>query len=165
MNGIILGLDESHPMSVKYSELWDRLVPAQGEAATESGEAIRAVGRLLYEYCNNGNLNAAERGYEMEEVGCYCGEDEDCDECGGSGYYEEEVETGPEMTEFYDEFIETAEMYAKKHGVNLSKHADALRELICDPTLHYHYRYDEAEAKVYNEFCEPIVELAWKENN
>ena len=27
----------------------------------------------------------------------------------------------------------------------------------------YTYRYDEAEAKVYNAFCEPIVELAWKE--
>lgn len=41
-----------------YDKLWNDLVPGAGEAETTEGELIRAVGRLSYEWYNNGNCNA-----------------------------------------------------------------------------------------------------------
>ena len=45
-----------------HSKLWDELVPGQGEAESVKGELVRCVGRLVYEYYNNGNCNAVEGG-------------------------------------------------------------------------------------------------------
>lgn len=42
----------------EFDNLWTKYVPSQGEAKTLYGEAIRAVGRLEYEYYNNGFGNA-----------------------------------------------------------------------------------------------------------
>ena len=39
-------------------ELWEHLVPREGEAETVNGELIRIAHRLYHEYCNNGNGNA-----------------------------------------------------------------------------------------------------------
>lgn len=41
----------------EYDELYDKLVPLKGEAKTIDGEKVRAVSRLFYEFCNNGNCN------------------------------------------------------------------------------------------------------------
>ena len=44
----------------EHDRLWEELVPASGSAPTIHGELIRAVGRLFYEFCNNGNCNSIE---------------------------------------------------------------------------------------------------------
>ena len=43
-----------------YQQLYDKLVPSSGNAKTLNGELIRAISRLFYEYCNNGNCNAVD---------------------------------------------------------------------------------------------------------
>jgi len=39
----------------EYEELWARLVPAEGPAATKAGEALRAMSRLYYRWYNDGD--------------------------------------------------------------------------------------------------------------
>ena len=41
----------------QYNELWDCLVPSQGEAKITQGEAIRIVGRVSHEILDNGGIN------------------------------------------------------------------------------------------------------------
>jgi len=36
-----------------YDELWERLVPARGNAATKAGEVLRAVSRIYYRWYND----------------------------------------------------------------------------------------------------------------
>jgi len=55
--------DGNHPRQAEWDALWDKHVPASGEADTPYGEAIRALGRLQYEYYNNGFCNALEDGF------------------------------------------------------------------------------------------------------
>ena len=38
-----------------YDELWERLVPARGNAATKAGEVLRAVSRIYYRWYNDGD--------------------------------------------------------------------------------------------------------------
>ena len=38
-----------------YDRLYDNLVPSNGDADTIHGELIRCIGRLYYDFCNNGN--------------------------------------------------------------------------------------------------------------
>ena len=46
-----------------FNEMWDRLVPLQGEAPTVRGEVLRCAARLEYESFNNGNCNAYDTSY------------------------------------------------------------------------------------------------------
>ena len=41
----------------QYDYVWENLVPAYGSSDNEHVEAIRCIGRLYYEYYNNGNCN------------------------------------------------------------------------------------------------------------
>lgn len=50
--------NENGAYEKETNELWSRLVPAQGKAATVNGELIRIAHRLYHEYFNNGNCNA-----------------------------------------------------------------------------------------------------------
>ena len=77
--------------------LYKELVPSSGEAPTIHGEIVRAFNKLFYEYCNNGNCNAAE------EV------TEDCDECGGSGYENNYQYTDEDGEEIYEDEEEPEE--------------------------------------------------------
>jgi hypothetical protein len=72
--------DDNGAYQNEYDKLNKELVPASGEADTVHGEMIRAIGRLFYDFCNNGNCNVLDV------------EREDCDECGGSGYEDEEYD-------------------------------------------------------------------------
>lgn len=65
----------------EYDELWDELVPAEGEAQTTRGEVLRTSSKLYYDFFNNGNMNACEI-----VGGCY-GYDEDDEE----EYYDTKV--------------------------------------------------------------------------
>ena len=55
----------------EFTQLTEELVPATGMAKNLRGELVRAANRLYYEYCNNGNCNAAEPVYSDEEAGEY----------------------------------------------------------------------------------------------
>lgn len=77
--------------SKEFHELWDKLVPKEGEADNVHGELIRCFSHLNYEAFNNGNGNAVE---EIKEDCPSChgggweepdedGEREDCHYCGG----------------------------------------------------------------------------------
>jgi len=48
----------------EYKDLWNRLVPASGQADTVQGEVVRAIGRLASECYRNGNINW-DAGFEM----------------------------------------------------------------------------------------------------
>ena len=48
----------------EFDELYKHLVPATGCAETIAGEMIRGVGRLYYDYFNNGNCNVSEAEYD-----------------------------------------------------------------------------------------------------
>ena len=41
----------------EYKELYDKLVPPQGECDTIHGELVRCIGKLQYDYGNNGWCN------------------------------------------------------------------------------------------------------------
>ena len=41
----------------EYDELWEKLVPPSGQAATLQGELVRVIGRLTDEAYRNGNIN------------------------------------------------------------------------------------------------------------
>lgn len=110
--------DESGAYQKEYKELYDKLVPSSGSSETLHGELIRAISRLFYDYCNNGNCNAAEAKYGEKEYTCYdCGgsgeievDDEGnveaCESCGGSGVYTEEEIEEVEITPFYGKFLD-----------------------------------------------------------
>lgn len=45
----------------QYDYVWEHLVPDYGSSDNEHVEAIRCIGRLYYEYYNNGNCNTYNR--------------------------------------------------------------------------------------------------------
>jgi len=109
--------NDSGAYAKEYNHLYATMVPASGEAKTLNGELIRALSRLYYEWCNNGNCNAKEVTYAIPEMST-CGncsgsgeddEEEDgvCAECGGSGEYECDDEEIDDIfvTEFYGRFL------------------------------------------------------------
>lgn len=64
------GLDESltesswdHPA---YEKLWSKLVPSEGEAETEYGEAVRCLSNLEHDFYNNGYGNAVDVRIDIE---------------------------------------------------------------------------------------------------
>ena len=50
----------------EFNRLWEQLVPEKGEAATVQGEMVRAIGRLLRECEDNGNINWGEDDYYQQ---------------------------------------------------------------------------------------------------
>ncbi|MFW9951021.1 MAG: hypothetical protein ACFFKA_12965 [Candidatus Thorarchaeota archaeon] len=170
----------------EYDEKWALLVPAQGECSTIHGEMIRAAGRLLYEFCNNGNCNAIEVDTEWEE----------CEECDGTGYQKEECQFCNGSGEVEDDEGDTdeckdcdgngevdqdcdicgGECGEDKHGDPyitgyylqiiqfLEKHLedtrslDKLVEFMEDPNRGYsNYKFDDYEMGIYNSLIDDIV--------
>jgi hypothetical protein len=54
-------------MSADFFELFERLVPKSGQAATVQGELVRAIGRMADEFATNGFANW-DAGYERLSV-------------------------------------------------------------------------------------------------
>jgi hypothetical protein len=131
--------DKTGKNQKEYDALWDKLVPAEGEADTIEGELIRCIGRLFYEYCNNGNCNAAT----LQEVESYWNsgyDDEEEDE------YDEELEIDP----YYEEMIDMLES-------NIGS-IQGIIELILDPSKHYNYSYTQKELDVYNDVVDRVLD-------
>lgn len=118
--------DESGAYQKEYKELYDKLVHPSGSSKTLHGELIRAISRLFWDYCNNGNCNAVEAKYGETEYTCYdCGGSgeievdtegnvEACESCGGSGVYTEEEIEEVEITPFYGKFLDLIQVSLKK---------------------------------------------------
>ena len=49
--------NQTHRLSKLNSELFDRLVPSNGEAQTQHGETLRMINRVVYDIFNNGLCN------------------------------------------------------------------------------------------------------------
>lgn len=135
----VLGWDEKHPKAKIFSKLWDTLVPTSGEAETIEGELIRCAGRLVYEYCNNGNCNA------VDYIPTSQFDPWDDNE-------EEKV-----LSEMYAGFI----TYIRQHVPNLNNECDALVELIRGP-YNYNYKYSNSESEIYNAVTEPVLDFVIK---
>lgn len=66
----------------ELDELTDAM-PATGSAKTLNGELVRSINRLYYDYCNNGNMNAAE----VTIANQWDDDDEEEEEINWSSYY------------------------------------------------------------------------------
>jgi len=55
--------EETLDYEEQFKRLWQSLVPDKGEASTVQGEMVRAIGRLLLECEDNGNINWDEDDY------------------------------------------------------------------------------------------------------
>lgn len=138
----------------EYDSLYNSLVPASGEASTMQGELIRCIGRLYYDFCNNGNCNAID--VRME----------DCDNCGGYGYEEDadgdeqdcqwcggdcQVETDYYVTEYYDEMLSFLEMYMTEE--QLAK--DLRNWMVNEYTSRY--SFSDKQMNIYDKVVDAIV--------
>jgi hypothetical protein len=149
--------DETGKYQADHKRLWDAHVPASGESKTIEGELIRAIGRLFYEYCNNGNCNAGE----WEEEDCpvcdgsgfqWCDseeEDVDCSYCGG----ECKIPNTIQIKGLYGEFLNLI-----KDVVGCEEEVEEVKALITNEELHYNYTYSQEELDIYNILCDKVIE-------
>lgn len=132
----------------EMKRLTEKFMPASGRAENLVGEVIRAVNRLYYEFCNNGNGNAMDchviSGDWVECRACSGSGtveeyDEDSDEwisseccdCEGVGGYYEDDEEEYELNSFYGNFIELIRQYFSEKGcVEGGKAIDQLESIV-----------------------------------
>ena len=153
-----------------YDRLYDNLVPSSDDADTIHGELIRCIGRLYYDYCNNGNINSVDTEWENDEYPCYsCGgdgetEDEEyndeteeyettmitCDDCGGDGEMSEEVQGEPFITDFYKDMIDFLSLH-----LDNSKVVDDLESYMLEN--HGFYKYDNESMNIYDKVADEVV--------
>lgn len=161
----------------ELDELFNKLVPASGEAETVHGELVRAVNRLYYEYCNNGNCNAIVQEYVDQEYDCWScsgtGEreyhdhetdewgSEDCDDCYGNGYNYEEELGDRYMDSYYDSMLE----FIRDHVPNSYPVVDALERFILDGPGYSNYQFNDAEYEYYNDLVDTVMHYVLNSEN
>lgn len=146
----------------KYQEAYDNIwkkVPARGESDIKYVEAVRCMGRLMYEYYNNGNCNATE----AHMIDCYrCGgsgyedmnedeeqeSNEDCYECGGHCQVVEEYS----VSEYYAECLQKVADYTKEYRL-----VKQVRDII---ETEGRYSFSPRERAPYNLLCDVVVRKA-----
>ena len=132
----------------ELKRLTTKFMPVSGRAENLVGEVIRAVNRLYYEFCNNGNCNAMDchttPGDWVECRTCsgsgiveeYDDDSEEyisseCDDCRGDGGYYEEDEEEYTLNEFYGNFINLIrEYFTSKNCTEGVKVIDELKEIV-----------------------------------
>ena len=141
----------------EYEELYEKLVPSSGEADSIHGEMIRAVSRLFYDFCNNGNCNVIEI------------EQDTCQECGGCGYEDNDDEDGIEdcywcdgqgteegdivIDDYYQEMIDFLE-----DNMDNTKSLDVLIDFLEDKSYGYgKYTFNDKEMKIYNDLVDAVM--------
>lgn len=146
-----------------------KLVPYSGEADTVHGEMLRCVGKLYYDYFNNGNCNAIEHLVETETHDCsYCngsgevseyneGTEEDemvsCGDCSGSGDHEEFVNGDAFINPYFKEFVDFL-----KENVSDKSVIEKLEAFMLDSSNGYsHYKFDDEEASIYDAMVDEVV--------
>jgi RecJ-like exonuclease len=178
--------DETGAYQKEYDEKWAQLVPAQGECSTVHGEMVRAVSRLLYEFCNNGNCNAIDveteweecehcdgTGYQKEECQ-FCegdGELEDeegdmdmCEDCDGNGEVDQDCEyCGGECGTETETNPEIVGYYKDlidflSNNMEDTSFVDKLIDFMKDPSRGYsEYKYDDYEMSIYNDLIDEVM--------
>lgn len=139
----------------EMDRLTEKFMPAQGCAENFTGEVVRAINRLYYEFCNNGNCNALDcETTPGEWVECHvCNgsgyiEDfeETCDYCGGEGGYYEEDEEEYSLNEFFGNFIKLIRQYFEqkncKEGIEIIDDVQRVIENNGDTTEYNMIKYD-----------------------
>jgi hypothetical protein len=174
--------NENGAYQTEYDKLYGELVPSRGEADTVHGEMIRAVSRLFYDFCNNGNCNAVE----VQQEPCdYCGGDgyedeicnscdgdgeveyeednlEPCYECDGEGYIHEDchycggdcyVDGEAVITSYYQDMID----FLHSHLTD-SKVVDNLESFMTRNDIGYGtYTFNDDEMKPYNDVVDAVM--------
>lgn len=134
-----------------YQEELDKLneqMPAMGAAETLNGELVRAINRLYYDYCNNGNINACTVKTCEVETGW---EDED----GNMEYEEEESrEWNPYYEKFYDLILNTIECSLTGDERNEFIKAMSMLE---DMVVGYEPGFSDDEMHVYDTVTDFVV--------
>lgn len=163
--------DESGAYQKEYKELYDKLVPSSGSSETLHGELIRAISRLFYDYCNNGNCNAAEAKYGETEYTCYdCGGsgeievDEEgnvevCESCGGSGVYTEEEIEEVEITPFFGKFLDLIQNNLEKEfdANEVYEIVSAVEKIIKISVKEGGVNYGEENMAAYNKLSDYVI--------
>jgi hypothetical protein len=162
--------NENGAYQKEYDELYSKLVPSRGAGETVHAELIRGIGRLFYDYCNNGNCNTAEvvtedcescggSGYEEDDDDGEVEGEEDCNECYGSGYVSEdcnncggecEVEVGVEINPYYKKFTDLIENEVGVEAIS------GVRGVI-KSNLYSKYTFEGDEMAAYNKMCDMVI--------
>ena len=126
----------------------NKQMPLKGAAETLNGELVRAINRLYYDYCNNGNMNACVLKIEEVETGW---EDED----GNMEYEEEETrEWNHYYEKFYDLILNTIECYLT--GNERQEFIKAMSKLE-DMVIGYEPGFSDEEMHVYDTVTDFVV--------
>jgi hypothetical protein len=149
-----------------YDYLYENLVPSSGNAPTIHGELIRCVGRLYYDYCNNGNCNVLDLkmqtchhcggwGYEEKYNDDEEQESEDCSYCDGAGEVQDEVY----ITEYYEEMIDFLSNYMLDRTpiANLQDYLLNSKNGRC--------KFDDKEYDIYNKLTDAVIYQILNTNN
>lgn len=162
--------DETGAYTPELTKLSDELMPPSGSAETLNGELVRAVSRLNYEWCNNGNCNAID--FEEEVVNEFCPEcsgsgevedwnydtDEDatdtCDECGGSGEIEDVHIGGGVISPFYYRFIRLIQETLTGSTYDIEPKVIALTSLMTEG--YRGYEFDANETMIYSAVIDAV---------
>lgn len=161
---------ETGVYQAEYEQLYKDMVEDSGASKTLNGELIRAISRLFYEYCNNGNCNAVDVEYYNEEVDCYCcdgegeinhgtefdeeeGHDvdliEECYECCGDGITYEEYQHQPKITDFYVNFLDLI----KWNVPNSFARVEEVEEVM----LSNENTFSNEDMDKYNKMCDTVI--------
>lgn len=153
----------------KEYDILKQLVPDMGESDNVHGEMVRCVGRLYYDFCNNGNCNAIDHTVETETHDCSecngSGEVEEendetgevemvsCGECCGSGEYEEDIDGEAFINPFFKKMIDFL-----REKVSDKKVIDNLEAFMLDNSKGYsHYNFDNEEMAIYDALVDEVV--------
>lgn len=170
----------------QYDKLYESLVPSSGESDTVHGEMLRAVSRLFYDYCNNGNCNIRDvqqdccpdcggSGFEEPDDCYHCEgsgeiyEDDDeeelvtCDSCDGSGEEEPRDCSYCGGDCYVDSEVKIDSYYESMLTVlhnSMIEHrlVDEVEDFITREDLGYgDYTFDDSEMKVYNNLVDAVM--------
>lgn len=146
-----------------------KLVPDKNEANSVHGEMLRCVGKLYYDYCNNGNCNAIEHLVESQthycsicngvgEVSEYNEEMEEdemvsCADCSGSGEHEDFINGDAFINPFYKKFIDFL-----KENVSNREIIERVELFMLDNSNGYtHYKFDDEEMNIYDAMIDEVI--------
>lgn len=106
----------------EFIRLSNKFMETSGSSQTLNGEVIRAINRLYYEFCNNGNCNAVE-----EDVNSFF--------------------NNTMITSFYQNFIDLIREFFKikdcKNGIELINEIENIIETLDIPDVNNIHKYDK----------------------